>query len=176
MLLISIGPANFFWLMLAGVPLLLEATAIKTGRSRRNHWNSQGWEWNQRFATCYYDFSDKGNKSKGESLNFCTIHSSYGYENATRPRVWYFPTQALWSFIVAFDSTGIVRLHVALPQRQLSKALLSQLWVTGTASGAPKSSEVLMIPGLCHPDEISPSQGCKITRMECVFTTILFSA
>lgn len=162
--------------MLAGVPLLLEATAVKTGRSRRNHWNSQVWEWNRRFATCYYDFSDKGNKSKGESLNFCTIHSSYGYENATRPRVWYFRTQAWWSFIVAFDSTGIVRLHVALPHRQLSKALLSQLGVTGTASGAQKSSEVLMIPSLCHPDENSPSQGCKIRRMERVFTSILFPA
>lgn len=62
-------------------------------------------------------------------------------------RVWYFHTQALWSFIVVFDSAGIVRFHVALPQRQLSKGLLSQLWVTQTASGTQKGSAVLMIPG-----------------------------
>lgn len=133
--------------MLAGAPLLLEATVIKTGRSGRNHWNSQVWELNQRFEIGYDDFSHEENKPNYVSLNFCSIHSSYQYEKAT-PSVWYFHTQALWSSIVVFDSTVTVRLHVALPQRQLSKALLSQLWVTQTASGTQKGSAVLMIPGL----------------------------
>lgn len=69
--------------MLAGAPLLLEATVIKTGRSGRNYWNSQVWELNKRFEICYYDFSHEENKSNHVSLNFCTIHSSYQYEKAT---------------------------------------------------------------------------------------------
>lgn len=68
--------------MLAGAPLLLEATVIKTGRSGRNHCNSQVWELNQGFEICYYDFSHEENKSNCVSLNLCTIHSSYQYEKA----------------------------------------------------------------------------------------------
>lgn len=133
--------------MLAGAPLLLQATVIKTGRSGRNHWNSQVWELNKRFEICYYDFSHEENKSN--PCEFELLHHSQllSVWESNPLKVWYFHTQALWSFIVVFDSTVTVRLHVALPQRQLSKALLSQLWVTQTASGTQKSA-VLMMPRL----------------------------
>lgn len=79
--LLALG-SNSSWLMLAGAPLLLEATAIKTGRSGRNHWNSQVWELNQRSEICYYDFRHEENKSNCVSLNFCTVCSSYRSKNA----------------------------------------------------------------------------------------------
>lgn len=69
--------------MLAGAPLLLQATVIKTRRSGRNHWNSQVWWLNGIFEICYYDFSHEENKSNYVSLNFCTILSSYRSETAT---------------------------------------------------------------------------------------------
>lgn len=93
--------------MLAGVPLLLEATVIKTGRSRRNPWNRQVWVWNQRFAICYYDFSDERNKPKDVSLNFCTIHSSYQHENATRSEFGVFTHRHCEALLLLFLTEGL---------------------------------------------------------------------
>lgn len=61
---------------------------------------------------------------------FAPFTALIGLRRQTPPRVWCFHIQALWSFVVVCDSSVTVRLHVALPHRQLSKAPLSQLWVT----------------------------------------------
>lgn len=69
--------------MLAGAPLLLEATVIKQGDLEETIETASFGKKNQRFEICYYDFSHEENKSNYVSLNFCTIHSSYQYEKAT---------------------------------------------------------------------------------------------
>lgn len=125
-----------------------------------------------RFEICYYYFSHEENKSNHVSLNFCTIRSSYQYEKATPSEIGIFTHRHCEALLLCLIAQWLWDSMWLCPRGSSQSPTVSALshsdclWHSKISSADDATT-------LCHPDEISPPDWCKMERMKSVFTRIL---